>query len=302
MRRKQNRTARDLILSLIKERAMTQRELAEMLGRSPDFVSLVKRGKRPGENLRAALLEIEQTGTLTTPPPRRRRKDGKLARVRAPRTTTVEPGQDVPRPSVGDGLRIPIERDGEPGDEGLPPGEGEDPKDGQGPDKGRPGVFVDPPDPSYFGTSASVLPGGARIHTIGVPKSPNTPGFDKAKDQIRRTIRSVTKGQRWQTKRVRVAVTLDNGQVLSIGQKHGYKASDLLKQINSAFAGDSFKWAKHALQNVTYSGLDLSKRRIISMDITSFYHQDVQTFAGNQYLGEVPGYWAHKTNRPPKRP
>src|SRR5690625_34813 len=99
--------ARDLTLELMADLGMTQAEIARHIGRSPDMVRLVRKGKRPGNNLTEALRELRTTGRVSHEniPPRRRRQDGKLAAVRAPlgdwKPTKAKKGEKpAPRPTA----------------------------------------------------------------------------------------------------------------------------------------------------------------------------------------------------------
>ena len=70
-------------------------QIARQLGRSPSWVSLIRRGKRPGDSMVPALRELQETGRIADQPPRRRRADGKMAKVRAPKNKTVTPPKAV---------------------------------------------------------------------------------------------------------------------------------------------------------------------------------------------------------------
>lgn len=86
--------ARHLILELMGDRGLTEAEVAQHLGRSPDMMRLVRLGKRPGNSLVTALRELLDTGQVSyeNKPVIRRRNDGKLAAVRAP----LEPFTNMP--------------------------------------------------------------------------------------------------------------------------------------------------------------------------------------------------------------
>ncbi|MFI8528481.1 hypothetical protein ACIGB8_28765 [Promicromonospora sukumoe] len=77
-------------------------EMARMLDRSPRLVRAVISGEKKGENLRAAVTELHQRGTVSTPPPRRRGADGHVVPVRAHGGGTTAPtGPSSPRAPRG---------------------------------------------------------------------------------------------------------------------------------------------------------------------------------------------------------
>ena len=61
---------------------MSQRAIAEAIGRSPSYVSKVATGRKPGGNLGDALARLAG-GATSAPVERRRTRSGELARVRA---------------------------------------------------------------------------------------------------------------------------------------------------------------------------------------------------------------------------
>lgn len=77
-------------------------EMARMLDRSPRLVRGVLSGEKRGENLRGAVTELYQRGTVSAPPPRRRGADGHVVPVRAHGGGTTTPtGPSTPRPAKG---------------------------------------------------------------------------------------------------------------------------------------------------------------------------------------------------------
>lgn len=75
------RSPRDLLIEL--RRSMTNREIANELQRDPRMVSKILRGETSGEAYRKTLTELVNTGSASTVPARRRRKDGSVVPVRA---------------------------------------------------------------------------------------------------------------------------------------------------------------------------------------------------------------------------
>lgn len=93
------RTAADLIATL-RGRGLSQSEIARELGRSPRMVRAVERGEKPGHVYVAALAQLVDRGRVSTPPLRRRARDGRLAKVRAPASSEepiVTPTERQPR-------------------------------------------------------------------------------------------------------------------------------------------------------------------------------------------------------------
>ena len=79
-----------IIARLKAETGLTWKELAGVIGSSPDFIRKVAEGKRPGKNLAANLDEVMQRGEASAPVPRRRTRAGTLAKVRTPARTGVK--------------------------------------------------------------------------------------------------------------------------------------------------------------------------------------------------------------------
>lgn len=252
------RSAREILYSLHHDRGISQVELARMLGRSPRMVRKVLRGESSGEAYRAALLELENRGRIKQPPPRRRNAAGQLVPVRAKRRPPTRPstpaqipdedlGPDVeveeeptrpPTPSVGDGLVIPSE-----------------PR-------------------SRYSVSTSVLADGGRILDVTMPKSKRSPGYDRAKDSLLSGLRSVAKGQRWQSKYVQIRVTLADGREVPIGAKYGYRASKALAEVKD-HDGDIMKWAaKKIAERYPAGSMPDEDRRIINIEILNYYQRD----------------------------
>ena len=65
-------TAAELIAQLKEKAAMSNREIADALGRDPSLVSQIVRGKKYGAHYVRALTELNRTGTITHRPERRR--------------------------------------------------------------------------------------------------------------------------------------------------------------------------------------------------------------------------------------
>lgn len=263
--------ARDLILELMGDLGLTQAEIARHLGRSPDMVRLVRLGKRPGNNLVEALRELRTTGHVSYEhlPPRRRRKDGKLAAVRAP---------------VGDWKPEPV-----------PEGEKPKPRPTRAPQ--------DPKDPEQrkqrrnrFAFDRQVLQGGARRFTVHTPKKPDAKGRAEAERAMMAELLSGTRSQSARNtfdprtgkirggKLARLWVTYENGKRVELGSKVGYYVSDIYRE--SKKRDGFFNWLQDEMDNANkgrpteyvekYAG-----QRIVEVEAHSFY-------SGREQQGSAP--------------
>lgn len=80
---------------------VSQAELGRLLGgRSGDYISLIERGIKPGNNLRDAVSALATRGQVVAPP-RRTDRSGAPVRVRGKGGTTVAPVQAAAGPSRG---------------------------------------------------------------------------------------------------------------------------------------------------------------------------------------------------------
>ncbi|SKF61268.1 Uncharacterised protein [Mycobacteroides abscessus subsp. abscessus] len=200
-------TAQQLILDLISQ-GRTQREIAHLIGRSEDFVSLVKRGHRPGRNLVQALIDITQN--ITPPPvPRRTNQAGQTVRVRAPGGTTVQPppprrSSSTDRPET---RRTPL------------PG-------------GR----------NQFRHDENILPGGRETHLIQMPRRNRDTRIGVGERFLDIIGRAASRGGRWQAT-VTYEVDRPDGTrervQVPVGEKGGYDARGMLHHIDES---DVLSW------------------------------------------------------------
>ena len=198
----QQPTAQQLILDLLSQ-GRTQREIAQLLGRSEDLISVVKRGQRPGNNLIQALTDITRNIT-PAPVPRRTNKAGQTVRVRAPGGRTIEPPQPPPRRHSSSTARPDTRRTPLP--------------------EGR----------NRFRPDENILPGGRETHLFQMPRrNQDTRGMvgETAMDIITRTA---SNGGRWQAT-VTYEVDQPDGTreriQVPVGEKGGYDARGVLDHV-----------------------------------------------------------------------
>jgi len=92
----------DSMLREMRAMGISVAEIGRMLDRSPRLVRAVISGEKKGENLRSAVTELRERGTVSTPPPRRRAADGHVVPVRAHGGGTTTPtGPSSPRAPRG---------------------------------------------------------------------------------------------------------------------------------------------------------------------------------------------------------
>lgn len=253
--------AQDRILELIGDLGMTQAEIGRHLGRSPDMVRLVRQGKRPGHNLVDALNELRTTGHVSYEhlPPRRRRKDGKLAAVRAPigdwKPVKAKKGEKpAPRPT-----RAPI-----------------DPTDSAQRKQRR----------HKFAADRQVFQGGARRLDLHSPRKPDAKGRQEAEREVLEELRSVTRSQAarnrvnpetGQVRGGKVAkfyVTYENGRRVELGGKNGYQSSTVLRDVKKA--GGFFEWIDAESKKGRpdeYVG-KFAGKRVVNIEMTTFYQSE----------------------------
>jgi|SRR5690625_581107 len=253
--------ARDLTLELMADLGMTQAEIARHIGRSPDMVRLVRKGKRPGNNLTEALRELRTTGRVSHEniPPRRRRQDGKLAAVRAPlgdwKPTKAKKGEKpAPRPTA-----IP-----------------DDPTAAEQQKSRR----------NRYAVDRQVFHGGARRIDLHTPMKPDAKGRKEAEATIMGELRSITKSQaarnrtnpntgtRYGGKVTKLYATFENGHRVELGGKNGYQSSTVLRQ--SKAAGGFFQWLDEEIRKgrpdeylAKFDG-----KRIVNIEMSSFYQSE----------------------------
>lgn len=260
--------ARDLILGLMGDLGLTQAEIARHLGRSPDMVRLVRQGKRPGNNLVDALGELRTTGHVSYEhlPPRRRRKDGKLAAVRAP---------------MGDWKPEPVPKGEKP--KSRPTRAPQDPKDPEQRKERR----------HRYAADRQVFQGGARKLDLHSPRKPDAKGRKEAEETVLAELRSVGRSQSARNrtnpatgqprgyKKAKFFLTYEDGRRIELGGRGGYyvsarkgiRGSKGLIQ-NAHDSGGFFEWLDQEVSKTKSrrgSAELVAGKRIVNLEMTTFY-------------------------------
>lgn len=207
---------------------VSNRELANLIGRSEKLIRNLHHGKTPGENYRRTLTELYTTGNIQHLTPRRRTKDGKLIRIR------TKAGAKAPSTT-------PTDTQGTPQDK-----------------KTR----------TRYKHTTQLLANGGRIHTTEMPPSPRAKGRTQGFKTVHDTLIKITRSQAHHDKRITPTITVQdpngNRRELRIGTKDGYHASDILTDINHDHHGDTEAWAQQQLTHVY--GSDNSKIVTITLN------------------------------------
>ncbi|WP_178993109.1 hypothetical protein [Paenarthrobacter nitroguajacolicus] len=135
------------------------------------------------------------------------------------------------------------------------------------------GAYKDVPRRGKYTLARTDFPEGGRQIEVTMPKTRGTKGRKAAISGLVGQIRNVTKAQRRDDKRVKLEATFavggGQGRVMSIGDKSGYHASDILADVKSDFGGDMIAWLVSQAQG-RYDELDLKSSPIVSIRMTVF--------------------------------
>ena len=186
-------TAQELVDRLLSN-GYTRTQIAQAIGRTPSLVSKIHTGVKPARNLVGALQELLDTGH-TTAPDRRRRKDGRLAKVRGRRgQRSVVPRtiQQFDRP-LPEEPAIPVEE---------PTITGEAPEGDERPEKLHPAqpqhTLVTPPQRSRVFFDEKHLANGQYSASVRWPRR-NIDARDQAVDMVRDIVgEAEQRHDRWQ--------------------------------------------------------------------------------------------------------
>ena len=232
-------TAAELIVELKEKAAMSNREIAEALGRDPSLVSQIARGKKSGAHFVRALSELNRTGTITHRPERRRTKSGIPANVRG---------------RAGEPAHLPA--DIEPNARYVPV-----------PRRGR-----------YVPEKTHYLRSGGRIYATQFPKTRGAKGNEAGWRRIERQIRSAAR-RRYGTKdrpamRVAFDIIFADGRQMRLGEKGGYDIQKVVAAI-SDHGGNIESWIKDQGQQ-RYAALDTGTVAVtgVQMSVTPWQSHD----------------------------
>lgn len=229
----ERRTAAELIAELKEKAAMSNREIAEALGRDPSLVSQIVRGKKSGAHFVRALTELATTGTITHRPERRRTKAGTPANVRG---RTGEPAHQ-PADVEPNARYVAV------------------------PKRGR-----------FVAEKTHYLRSGGRIYATQFPKTRRTKGNEAGWKRIERQIRSAAR-RRYGSKdrppmRVSFDITFSDGRQMRLGEKGGYDIQKVVAAI-SRRGGSIEGWIKDQGEN-RYLTLDVDTVAVtgVQMSVT----------------------------------
>lgn len=215
-------TSRDYINQLVAE-GWSYARIGRELGRDGSLVRQIAIGRKPGNNLRAALSELGNSGHVSTPPPRRTSRKG-LAKVRAPQ------GQESVRPLLPRGQQLPrVTRSTEQPKRlktGAPRGQR-----------------------NRLRHVERFMPGGRELHQITVPKA-NSSANRKEGSNI---LQSVVERAASAGKRISGTVWVQlHGQSerrpVELGGRGGYQAQHARNAI-SGTPGGGFSWLTNQVEN-----------------------------------------------------
>lgn len=224
-------TAAELIAELKEKAAMSNREIAEALGRDPSLVSQIVRGKKSGAHYVRALTELNTTGTVTHRPERRRTKAGAPANVRGRRGEPAHPPGDL-EPNA---RYVPV------------------------PKRGR-----------YVPEKTHYLRSGGRIYATEFPRTRGSKGNEAGWRRIERQIRSAARrrygGKERPLMRVSFEITFSNGRLMRLGEKGGYDIRRVVAAISEQ-GGSIEGWVKEQGRH-RYATLDTGSVAVIGVQMS----------------------------------
>lgn len=235
----QGPSAAELIAELKEKAAMSNREIAQALGRDASLVSQIVRGKKSGAHFVGALTELAATGAITHRPQRRRTKAGVPAKVRG---------------RVGTPAHEPV--DVEPGARYVAV-----------PERGR-----------FVAHKTHYLRGGGRIYATQFPRTKRAKGNEAGWRRIERQIRSAARrrygGRDRPPMRVSFDITFSDGRQMRLGDKGGYDIGKVVAAV--ARRGGSIEgWIKDQGRN-RYLTLDLDAVVVTGVQMSVFPWQGQQ--------------------------
>lgn len=200
----------DLVRSIQAEKKLSRAEIADEIGRSPRMVGKLLNGESKGESFREALTSLRDKGAVDRRPPRRRDSHGEIVAVRAKIDAEHQPQVSADGKKTKAPTMVPEDSGGRWTKKA----------------------------PNRFGTKNSFADNGDRIYGVTMHKT-NKKSRERAVETMVKNLRTVTRSQAKEDKRVSFTATLDNGRIVSIGEKGGYFSSDVLNRIKSEFGGDA---------------------------------------------------------------
>lgn len=254
----------------LRSQGWTVSAIAKAMDRSSDYISRISRGKTPGRGLTAGLAELHSSGTVTHPPPRRTRKDGKPAKVRSKAgTSTVPKGPSTKKAARTHATRL--RHKPQPAPPPAPPTPEQQAKIAKGLTGHQP-PLVDRDLPTtkrnlFTHTKEEFPQNGLEYHRITTPRSPNSWNRWSANELVGDIIRDAAKaGKRFHAN---VIVQRSDGEKMTVrmGSRGGYDARHVASHLASYQF--EFDWVRD--QIAERSGYDLALEdpdwEIVGIDI-----------------------------------
>lgn len=254
----------------LRSQGWTVAAIATAMDRSSDYISRISRGKTPGHGLTAGLVELHNSGTVTQPPPRRTRKDGKPAKVRSKTgTSTVPTGPSTKKAARTHASKLSHKPQSAP--QPTKPTAEQQAKTAGGLTGHQP-KLVDRELPTtkrnLFTHTKEFFPqNGLEYHRITTPRSPNSWNRWSANELVGDIIREAAKaGKRFHAN---VIVQRSDGDKMTVrmGSRGGYDARNVVGQFQSYQF--EFDWVRD--QIAERSGYDLALEdpdwEIVGIDI-----------------------------------
>jgi transcriptional regulator with XRE-family HTH domain len=234
------RSVSDMVRDIMDERGLSRSEMAEFLDRSPRMIGKLLSGESKGESFRSALEELDSKGTLTSPPERRKAKDGHTVPVRA--------RKDDPE------ARKRVGKDGRE----LAPVKAPAAREGRYTDRM----------PENYRARKWATKGGDKRMRIDMPPGDKNAG-EKGMDKLRKDFTSLARSQRHKNKQVKIEVTLDDGKKIELFSKGGLNVSKLLAKVKKDFDGNMDAFVRDQVAKNKKSG-PAGSHRFASVSVQTF--------------------------------
>lgn len=230
------------LLTEIQEKyGLTQKAIADRLGRTKHMMSKVARGLSAGDLYVPALRELLDTGAVSSPPPRRRDAHGRTVPVRTSKTApppqpTLPGTGEAESDELGDGLIRPQDPQpyAEPVKPKRPRQKAKRKQEPSGPEApAKPARTPRRPPVQYSERRSSFEKGATLLHQT-VPHTKTAVGYTQAEDAWLKNLQSRARGQRHGDKQVQVHVKLSNGMSAKLYGNYGWDVSKILSTYSSA--------------------------------------------------------------------
>lgn len=231
------------IIEALKELGITYKEIARSVGRSPRYLTKVRTGEdgTTGEHLLPQLRELINTGTVRSgPAPYRRRKDGKMAKIRR-------------KKKDGDDSENPTSSAPEPWDENASPDNTTKP--------------IGPARPGRLGISVTYTGQGGRMLNVTFPKTNRFGSRQRGIKASRHELGRLRSSFRHRGSDPLAKVTCRTNEGL---QKtlfsHGWRLSLMIAEIDGLYGGDLLAAANHWCETTSGPTFNTNTGEKISSD------------------------------------